>query len=121
MNEIAFQLGARPVLWGEATAAFAGIALVLLLAMAWSLRRSRRERAAEAAAAAERAREMDDKVAELVRSQSEITGRLQTVAEVFGSRQSDFARLISERLQGLQPRAGPGLPGSPPPPGEPPA
>jgi DNA recombination protein RmuC len=109
MNEIAFQLGARPVLWGEATAAFAGIALVLLLAMAWSLRRSRRERAAEAAAAAERAREMDDKVAELVRSQSEITGRLQTVAEVFGSRQSDFARLISERLEGLQHRVGQGL------------
>src|SRR4051812_26184085 len=109
MNEIAFQLGARPVLWGEATAAFAGIALVLLLAMAWSLRRSRRERVAEAAAAAERAREMDDKVAELVRSQSEITGRLQTVAEVFGSRQSDFARLISERLEGLQHRVGQGL------------
>jgi DNA recombination protein RmuC len=109
LNEIAFQLGARPVLWGEATAAFAAIALVLLLAMAWSLRRSRRERAAEAAAAAERAREMDDKVAELVRSQSEITGRLQTVAEVFGSRQSDFARLISERLEGLQHRVGQGL------------
>ena len=109
MNEIAFQLGARPVLCGEATAAFAAIALVLLLAMAWSLRRSRRERAAEAAAAAERAREMDDKVAELVRSQSEITGRLQTVAEVFGSRQSDFARLISERLEGLQHRVGQGL------------
>jgi len=109
MNEIAFQLGARPVLWGEATAAFAAAALVLLLAMAWSLRRSRRERAAEAAAAAERAREMDDKVAELVRSQSEITGRLQTVAEVFGSRQSDFARLISERLEGLQHRVGQGL------------
>ena len=109
MNEIAFQLGARPVLCGEATAAFAGIALVLLLAMAWSLRRSRRERAAEAAAAAERAREMDDKVAELVRSQSEITGRLQTVAEVFGSRQSDFARLISERLEALQHRVGQGL------------
>ena len=109
MNEIAFQLGARPVLWGEATAAFAAAALVLLLAMAWSLRRSRRERAAEAAAAAERAREMDDKVAELVRTQSEITGRLQTVAEVFGSRQSDFARLISERLEGLQHRVGQGL------------
>ncbi len=109
MNEIAFQLGARPVLWGEATAAFAAIALVLLLAMAWSLRRSRREREAEAAAAAERAREMDDKVAELVRTQSEITGRLQTVAEVFGSRQSDFARLISERLEGLQHRVGQGL------------
>src|SRR3954466_15620562 len=117
MNEIAFQLGVRPVFWGEATAAFAGIALVLLLAMAWSLRRSRRKRAAEAAAAAERAREMDDEVAELVRSQSEITGRLQTVAEVFGSRQSDFARLISERLEWLQHRGGAGAGGPAPAPG----
>ena len=68
MNEIAFHLGARPVLWGEAALAFAAFAsLVLLFAMAWSLRRARRERSAEAAAAAERAREMDDKVAELAR------------------------------------------------------
>src|SRR5215203_2255153 len=109
MNEIAFQLGARPVLWGEATAAFAGIALVLLLAMAWSLRRSRRERAVEAAAAAERSREMDDKVAEMTRIQAEMTGRMQTIAEVFGSRQGDFARVIAERIEGLQHRVGQGL------------
>ncbi|HEX8663447.1 MAG TPA: DNA recombination protein RmuC [Beijerinckiaceae bacterium] len=109
MNDIAFHLGARPVTWGEAVLAFAALSLVLLLAVAWSLVKARRERAAEAAAAAERAREMDDKVAELVRSQSEITGRLQTVAEVFGSRQSDFVRLISERLEGLQHRVGQGL------------
>ncbi|HEX8167996.1 MAG TPA: DNA recombination protein RmuC [Beijerinckiaceae bacterium] len=109
MNDIAFHLGARPVAWGEAVLGFAALSLVLLLAMAWSLVKARRERAAEAAAAAERAREMDDKVAELVRSQSEITGRLQTVAEVFGSRQGDFARLIAERLEGLQHRVGQGL------------
>jgi DNA recombination protein RmuC len=109
MNDLAFHLGARPVTWAEAVLAFAALCLVLLLAMAWSLVKARRERAAEAAAVAERAREMDDKVAELVRSQSEITGRLQTVAEVFGSRQSDFVRLISERLEGLQHRVGQGL------------
>ncbi|HKH32845.1 MAG TPA: DNA recombination protein RmuC, partial [Beijerinckiaceae bacterium] len=89
MNEIALHLGARPVTWGEAVLGFAALAVALLLAMTWSLVKARRERAAEAAAAAERAREMDDKVAELARTQSEITGRLQTVAEVFGSRQSD--------------------------------
>ena len=109
MNEIAFHLGARPITWGEAALAFAALALVLLAAMAFALARARRERAAEAAAAAERAREMDDKVAELARTQSEITGRLQTVAEVFGTRQSDFVRLISERLEGLQHRVGQGL------------
>jgi DNA recombination protein RmuC len=109
MDEIALHLGARPVTWGEAALAFAALSLALLLAMTWSLVKARRERVAEAVAAAERAREMDDKVAELARTQSEITGRLQTVAEVFGSRQSDLARLIAERLEGLQHRVGQGL------------
>jgi DNA recombination protein RmuC len=109
MNEVAFYWGARAVTFGEAALACALVCLVLLALMAWALLKSRRERAVEAAAAAERAREMDDKVAELARMQSEITGRLQTVAEVFGSRQSDFARLISERLEGLQHRVGQGL------------
>jgi DNA recombination protein RmuC len=81
----------------------------LLLVVTVLLLRTRRERATEAAAAAERAREMDDKVAELARIQAEMTGRLQTVAEVFGSRQSDFARMIAERMDGLQHRVGQGL------------
>lgn len=109
MNEVAFHWGARAVTVAEAAAGFAGLCLLLLLVTAWLLLKARRERAAEVAAAAERAREMDDKVAELVRSQAEITGRLQTVAEVFGSRQSEFVRLISERLEGLQHRVGQGL------------
>src|SRR3712207_1892802 len=109
MNEIALLIGARPVTWGEATLAFAALVLVLLLVVTMLLLRTRRERALEATAAAERAREMDDKVAELARIQAEMTGRLQTVAEVFGSRQSDFARLIAERMDGLQHRVGQGL------------
>ena len=109
MNETAFHLGERAVSFGEAALVFAGLCLALLLAMAFALSKARRERAEEAAAAAERAREMDDKVAELARTQAEITGRLQTVAEVFGSRQSEFARLVSERLEGLQHRVGQGL------------
>ena len=34
---------------------------------------------------------------------------MQTIAEVFGSRQSDFVRMISERIDGLQHRVGQGL------------
>src|SRR5688572_18925831 len=109
MREIALILGQRPVTWGEVALAFAGTALLLLLVLTILLIRSRRERALEAAAAAERAREMDEKVAELTRIQAEMTGRMQTVAEVFGTRQSDLVRLISERFEGLQHRVGQGL------------
>jgi DNA recombination protein RmuC len=109
MNELALLIGTRPVTWGEVALGFSGLVLGLLLIVTVLLLRSRRERVVEAAAAAERAREMDDKVAELSRIQAEMTGRLQTVAEVFGSRQSDFARMVAERMEGLQHRVGQGI------------
>jgi DNA recombination protein RmuC len=109
MNEIVFSLGQYPITAWQAVLASGGIAMVLLMVMALSLARSRRELAEEAAASAERSRELDDKMAELTRLQAEMTGRMQTVAEVFGSRQSDLARLISERIEGLQHRVGQGL------------
>jgi len=52
---------------------------------------------------------MDDKMAELNRASAELAGRMQTVAEVLGSRQSDLARLVTERLDNVQHRVGQGL------------
>ena len=46
------------------------------------------------------------RMADLVRIQSEMTGRMQTMAEVFGSRQSELVRGLSERLDGLGHRIG---------------
>src|SRR5918994_46267 len=109
MKDMALILGTRPVTWGEVALAMGAAALLLLLFVTVLILRSRRDRAFEAAAAAERAREMDDKVAELPRVQSEMTGRMRTIAEVFGTRQSDFVRMISERIDGLQHRVGQGL------------
>ena len=109
MKDIALVLGARAVTWGEVALVTAGLCLLLLTTVTILLVRSRREGACDAAAAAERAREMDDKVAEITRIQSEMTGRLQTIAEVFGSRQGEFARVIAERIDSLQHRVGQGL------------
>jgi DNA recombination protein RmuC len=109
MKDMALILGTRPVTWGEVALAMGAAALLLLLFVTVLILRSRRDRAFEEEAAAERAREMDDKVAELTRIQAEMTGRMQTIAEVFGSRQSDFVRIIAERIDGLQHRLGQGL------------
>lgn len=109
MNDVVLILGKTSLTWGQIVMGMAGLSLVLLLLVTVLLLRTRRERALEAAVAAERAREMDDKVAELTRIQSEMTGRMRTMAEVFGSRQSDFVRMISERIDGLQHRVGQGL------------
>ncbi|QRM30548.1 DNA recombination protein RmuC [Microvirga sp. VF16] len=109
MNDVVLILGKTSLTWGQIVMGMAGLSLLLLLLVTALLLRTRRERALEAAIAAERAREMDDKVAELTRAQSEMTGRMRTMAEVFGTRQSDFVRMISERIDGLQHRVGQGL------------
>lgn len=109
MQEIAFVLFARPVSWGEAAFAFAATVLALLgLALLTSWRGARR-RAIESAAAAERDREMDDKVAEMNRHQAELTGRLQSMAEILSTRQGDLARLVADRMDGLRQQVGSGL------------
>ena len=109
MNDVVLSLGSYSLTLGKIVTGTAAASLFLLAIVTMLLVKSRRERALEAAIAEERAREMDDKVAELTRIQAEMTGRMQTIAEVFGSRQSDFVRLISERIDGLQHRMGQGL------------
>ncbi len=109
MNLIALNLGSHAVTWGEIVLGSAGLALALLLLVTVLLLKVRRERAIEAAVAAERADEMEEQVAEITRLQAEMTGRMQTMAEVFGTRQSDLVRLMAERIEGLQHRVGQGL------------
>jgi DNA recombination protein RmuC len=109
MQGIVLSIAGHDVTALQAAGAFAFAVVLLLAWMLASLRTSHRERLLEAAAAAERAREMDDKVQEMNRLQAELTIRLQTMAEIFGSRQSDMARLVSERIDGLRSQVGQGL------------
>ncbi|HET7717508.1 MAG TPA: DNA recombination protein RmuC, partial [Bauldia sp.] len=80
-------------LWEAAAAgvAFAASILVLLLLVAWR----------RAVARAEHNAALETQFAQLLRTQSEMQGRMQTIAEVFGSRQSDLVKGLSERMDGL--------------------
>jgi DNA recombination protein RmuC len=109
MNQIAFILLERPVSWAEAAFGFAGLTLFLLVLALLSSWRGAHRREIEAAMAAERAREMDDKVAEMNRQQAELSGRLQTMAEILSTRQGDLARIMAERMEGLRQQVGAGL------------
>jgi DNA recombination protein RmuC len=109
MDGIVFTVGERGITALEAALGFAALVVVLLVWLVVSLRRAAGERVMEAAAQLERARELDDRVAELNRLQAEMTGRMQTMAEIFGSRQTDFARLMSERIDGLRSQMGQGI------------
>ena len=109
MDRVFFVVSGVPVtgwhLLAGALAAAALVALVLIVALvrASSARRAERE------AAEERHEEIEAQMAALSRGSIEMTARLQTVAEIFGSRQSDLARLVSERLDAVGHRLGQGL------------
>ena len=105
MEKLLFSLGDFDVT--VETAVYAGVAVfaALLVALLVISLRSARERSVEAAAQAEQAEaarkkteEAEKTLAHLLQVQSEMTGRMQTMAEFFGSRTSDLARLVNERL-----------------------
>ena len=85
------------------------LALVLLCAVLIVVARGSRGQALAAAGAAERERELDEKLADVSRLQAELTGRLGTIGEVLTTRQSDLARLVTERLDTVGARMGQGL------------
>jgi DNA recombination protein RmuC len=109
MNDIVLILGQTPVTLRDLLMAGAGVALILLIALVWMALRANGMRALEAAAAAERQREMDDKVAAMNQLQAELTARMQTMAEIFGGRQSDLVRAVSDRMDAMRSSLGQGL------------
>ena len=109
MNDILFQIGSRPVTAAETLLLLALAALVLLVAVAIAMWRAARRRAVEADDQAMRADGLEQRVAELVRAQSEASGRMQTLAEILGGRQAELARVVTERLDTVSHRLGEGI------------
>ena len=97
-NEPLYQIAGRWFSLGEVTA---GAAILLLLLLLLNSARAARARAAAQAMATRHAMEMDARVGEMLKTQAEMTGRMQTMAEVFGTRQSDLMRGVNERLDGM--------------------
>ncbi|MFN3549540.1 MAG: DNA recombination protein RmuC [Mesorhizobium sp.] len=100
------QLGATTVTLGHVLAGAGGFVLVLFGWLALGLRRMARARAEAAEQAAQSAREAQARLAELTRVQSEMQGRMATIAEVFGSRQNELNKAISDRLDAMTGRLG---------------
>jgi DNA recombination protein RmuC len=109
MDRILFIVGGTSVTGLHLLLAAAGLAFVLLLIATVALLRLSGARGREAAATAERQRELDDKMAEIARAGAELSGRMQTVAEVLGSRQADLARVVNDRLDAVGHRVGQGI------------
>ena len=86
----------------------AGGALVLLILLAVMMIAGRNRRAAEelSAAMAAQAQAAEARLAEIVRAQSEMQGRMSSMAEIFGTRQAELNKAIGDRLDGMSHRLG---------------
>lgn len=106
MNEIVFHLGALPVTLAQAAGVAAALIALLLGVMLAVITSQSRQRRLEAEASAAQAQETEQRIADMLRIQSEMTGRMQTMAEIFGTRTSDLARLVDDRLDNHGQRIG---------------
>ena len=99
-------LGNHIITVGAVMAVAAILMATLLLWLALSLSGQSKARALSEAQMVERTREAEDRMADILKSQSEMQGRMQTMAEIFGSRQSEMTQAIRERLDGMTNRIG---------------
>jgi DNA recombination protein RmuC len=91
---------------GQLLAAGLVIVALLFVLLAVSMFRQSKARAVSEFQMLERTREAEERMAEVLKSQSEMQGRMQTMAEIFGSRQSEMTQAIRERLDGMTHRIG---------------
>ena len=112
MNQILWHSQNYVLTFGEAMVAALALTLALLVVMLLALRRAGRERTLEAQALIERTRDLDQHMGALNQASAELSGRMQTMAQVLGSRQTDFVRLVSERLDVVGQQVGRGLEGA---------
>lgn len=86
----------------------AGGVLVLFILLAVMMVAGRNRRAAEELSAmlAAQAQAAEARLAEIVRAQAEMQGRMSSMAEIFGTRQAELNKAIGDRLDGMTHRLG---------------
>ncbi|MGL4196979.1 MAG: DNA recombination protein RmuC [Allorhizobium sp.] len=84
----------------------AAVVLLPVVALIVVSMRASAARARQAEEATRRDEAAEARLAELLKAQAEMQGRLATMAEVFGSRQAELNQSISQRLDGMTHRLG---------------
>ena len=100
MEQIFFSAFGRDFSGIETVLIILSLLVVLTIVFFVANMQSSRKRREDAIALSERNAEMERHLADLMRVQSEMTGRMHTMSEIFGSRTSDLARLLTERIDG---------------------
>jgi len=106
MDEILFLVGDWPVRVADGLIGISALALILLLVLVIVVAKSGRRGAELAMAQAIRADELEERLSEIVRAQSEQTGRADAMAQALAGRQAEMARAVNERLDSVTHRVG---------------
>lgn len=105
-DQVVFVLGATPVTLRDALIAAVAVMALVVIWLVWAAARGRRRARLLAQEAEERMRVTQERMADVLRSQAEMQGRMATIAEVFGSRQAEMTKALGDRLDGMSTRIG---------------
>ncbi len=106
MNKILFMIGGWPVHAGDAVLGFGALVLILLLSIVVVVARAGRRGTDLALQQALRADELEQRLAELTRAQSEANVRADAMGQALAGRQAEMARAVNERLDSVTHRVG---------------
>lgn len=106
MNETLFSINDLNITAGMVLGALGVVAVALLLALLVVLSRQSRRRETEAQEQSLRVEDLQQQLYELLKAQSETSGRVQFLAEGVGNKQEELTRTVSERLDAVTHRLG---------------
>jgi DNA recombination protein RmuC len=107
MDQSPLFVAGAPVSLSELALGIASIVLLIVSVAAVIV--AARARRIAAVAVVQRQGDLHGHIAELARSNAELTGRIRSMGELLGARQVDLARLVAERLDAVGARVGRGL------------
>ena len=105
-DQTSFDLGSRAISYSDLLVFGALLLAAFALWLVVKSWRNAKSHKAEIAMAKLQATQAEQRVSEILKSQAEMQGRLSSIAEVFGSRQSEVNESINKRLDSMTSRIG---------------
>jgi len=101
-----FEFNGQMVTLGQTLLAALAVLVLVAIWVALSLTRASRKRARAEADSSARAEQAEARLAEILKAQSEMQGRMGAMADLFGARQAELNQSIGQRIDGMTQRLG---------------
>jgi DNA recombination protein RmuC len=106
LSQIVFVSGDIAITLGQALAGAAAVAGIFVFLAVVAARRKAARLEQDRADGRRRAEEAEARMAEIMKAQSEMQGRMASMAEIFGSRQSELNQTIQQKIDSMTSRLG---------------